>query len=142
MEKKLRMTPEEVLEQAVKAVRLGAQPDAATSSSRAEDGGRSEIDFLVRVVEAVINAGATTINMPDTVGYAIPELFGDFIKHPARDACPTPTRRCWSVHCHNDLGMAVANSLAGGADRRRAPGRVHHQRPGRARRQLPRSKRS
>jgi 2-isopropylmalate synthase len=78
----------------------------------AEDGYRSEIDFLARVVEAVIKEGATTINIPDTVGYAIPELYGNFIKT-LREKVPNSDKAIWSVHCHNDLGMAVANSLAG-----------------------------
>jgi len=88
------------------------------------------------VLEAVIAEGATTINVPDTVGYAIPELYGNI--HP--DICarriPNSDKAIWSVHCHNDLGMAVANSLAGVQTWWRAAGGVHHQRPGRARRQL------
>jgi 2-isopropylmalate synthase len=86
MEKKLRMTP--------------------------EDGYRSDPDFLCRVIEAVIAEGATTINVPDTVGYAVPELYGQFIKN-LRERVPNSDKAIWSVHCHNDLGMAVANSLAG-----------------------------
>jgi 2-isopropylmalate synthase len=77
-----------------------------------EDGYRSDPDFLCRVLEAVINEGATTINVPDTVGYAIPELYGNFIKN-LRERIPNSDKAVWSVHCHNDLGMAVANSLAG-----------------------------
>jgi 2-isopropylmalate synthase len=64
------------------------------------------------VLEAVIAEGATTINVPDTVGYAIPELYGNFIKN-LRERIPNSDKAIWSVHCHNDLGMAVANSLAG-----------------------------
>jgi 2-isopropylmalate synthase len=64
------------------------------------------------VLEAVIKEGATTINVPDTVGYAIPELYGNFIKN-LRERIPNSDKAVWSVHCHNDLGMAVANSLAG-----------------------------
>jgi 2-isopropylmalate synthase len=78
----------------------------------AEDAYRSEEDFLCRVIEAVIKEGATTINVPDTVGYAIPELYGNFIKR-LRERVPNSDNAIWSVHCHNDLGMAVANSLAG-----------------------------
>jgi len=78
----------------------------------AEDAYRSDPDFLCRVFEAVINEGATTINVPDTVGYAIPELYGNFIKD-LRERIPNSDKAIWSVHCHNDLGMAVANSLAG-----------------------------
>ena len=111
MEKKLRMTPEQVLEQATQAVRF-ARNLCNDIEFSAEDGYRSEIDFLARVVEAVIAQGATTINIPDTVGYAIPELYGHFIKT-LREKVPNSDKAIWSVHCHNDLGMAVANSLAG-----------------------------
>ena len=68
--------------------------------------------ILCRVIEAVIHEGATTINVPDTVGYAVPELYGNFIKT-LRERIPNSDKAIWSVHCHNDLGMAVANSLAG-----------------------------
>jgi 2-isopropylmalate synthase len=111
MEKKLRMTPEQVLEQSIQAVRF-ARNLAGDIEYSAEDGYRSEIDFLARVCEAVIKEGATTINIPDTVGYAIPELYGNFIKT-LREKVPNSDKAVWSVHCHNDLGMAVANSLAG-----------------------------
>jgi len=111
MEKKLRMTPEQVLEQAKQAVRF-ARNRVADVEFSAEDAFRSEEDFLCRVFEAVINEGATTINVPDTVGYAIPELYGNFIKR-LRERVPNADKAVWSVHCHNDLGMAVANSLAG-----------------------------
>jgi 2-isopropylmalate synthase len=77
-----------------------------------EDGYRSDMDFLCRILEAVIAEGATTINVPDTVGYAVPELYGIFIKT-LRERIPNSDKAIWSVHCHNDLGMAVANSLAG-----------------------------
>jgi len=108
---KLRMSPEEVLEQAKRSIRF-ARNLASDIEFSAEDGYRSEMDFLCRVVEGVINEGATTINIPDTVGYAIPELYGDFIKT-LRTRVPNSDKAVWSVHCHNDLGMAVANSLAG-----------------------------
>jgi 2-isopropylmalate synthase len=111
MEKKLRMTPEQVLEQAKQAVRF-ARNRVADVEFSAEDAYRSEEDFLCRVIEAVIKEGATTINVPDTVGYAIPELYGNFIKS-LRERVPNADKAIWSVHCHNDLGMAVANSLAG-----------------------------
>ncbi|MEY2804902.1 MAG: hypothetical protein RL657_2238 [Pseudomonadota bacterium] len=111
MEKKLRMTPEEVLEQARQAVRF-ARNLCADIEFSAEDGYRSELPFLARVVEAVIAEGATTINIPDTVGYAIPELYGEYIRK-LREMVPNSDKAIWSVHCHNDLGMAVANSLAG-----------------------------
>jgi len=110
MEKKLRMTPQQVLEQAKLAVRYArnACPDVEFSP---EDGSRSEPDFLCRVLEAVIKEGATTINIPDTVGYAVPQQFGEFIRK-LREKIPNSDKAVWSVHCHNDLGMAVANSLA------------------------------
>ena len=111
MEKKLRMTPDQVLEQAKQSVRF-ARNLVGDIEFSPEDGYRSEIDFLCRVLEAVIDEGATTINVPDTVGYAIPELYGNFIKT-LRERVPNSDKAVWSVHCHNDLGMAVANSLAG-----------------------------
>jgi 2-isopropylmalate synthase len=111
MEKKLRMTPEQVLEQARLSVRFARNLCNDVEFSP-EDGYRSDPEFLCRVLEAVIAEGATTINIPDTVGYAIPELFGNFIKT-LRERVPNADKAIWSVHCHNDLGMAVANSLAG-----------------------------
>ncbi len=111
MEKKLRMTPEQVYEQARAAVRFARQHCEQVEFSP-EDGYRSDLDFLCRVIEAVIAEGATTINVPDTVGYAIPELYGNFIRT-LRERVPNADKAIWSVHCHNDLGMAVANSLAG-----------------------------
>jgi 2-isopropylmalate synthase len=111
MEKKLRMSPEQVLEQSKQSVRF-ARNLVGDIEFSAEDGYRSEMDFLCRVVEAVIAEGATTINIPDTVGYAVPELYGNFIKT-LRERVPNSDKAIWSVHCHNDLGMAVANSLAG-----------------------------
>jgi len=111
MEKKLRMTREQVLEQAIQAVRFARNLTDDVEFSP-EDGYRSDPEFLARVVEAVIKEGARTINIPDTVGYAIPELYGNFIKT-LRERVPNSAQAVWSVHCHNDLGMAVANSLAG-----------------------------
>ncbi len=111
MEKKLRMSPDQVLEQARLSVRFGKNLVGDIEFS-AEDAYRSEEDFLCRVIEAVIKEGATTINVPDTVGYAVPELYGNFIKT-LRERVPNSDKAIWSVHCHNDLGMAVANSLAG-----------------------------
>ena len=111
MEKKLRMSPDQVLEQARQSVRFARNLCGDVEFSP-EDGYRSEMDFLCRVIEAVIAEGATTINVPDTVGYAIPELYGNFIKT-LRERVPNSDKAIWSVHCHNDLGMAVANSLAG-----------------------------
>lgn len=110
MAKKLRMTPEQVLEQTKLSVRYAknACPDVEFSP---EDGSRSDPDFLCRVLEAAIKEGATTINIPDTVGYAVPEQFGEMIRS-LRERIPNSGKAVWSVHCHNDLGMAVANSLA------------------------------
>ncbi len=111
MEKKLRMTRDQVHEQAVQSVRFARQLCGDVEFSP-EDGYRSDADFLCRVLEAVIAEGATTINIPDTVGYAVPELYGQFILN-LRQRIPNSDKAVWSVHCHNDLGMAVANSLAG-----------------------------
>ena len=111
MEKKLRMTPDQVFEQARLAVRYARQFTDNIEFSP-EDASRSEIDFLCRIIEAVIDEGATTINIPDTVGFAVPELFGNLIKT-LRERVPNSDKAVWSVHCHNDLGLAVANSLAG-----------------------------
>ncbi|MCB2040954.1 MAG: 2-isopropylmalate synthase, partial [Rhodoferax sp.] len=111
MEKKLRMTPDQVFEQARQSVRFARNLVGDVEFSP-EDGYRSDLDFLCRVLEATIDEGATTINVPDTVGYAIPELYGNFIKL-LRERIPNSDKAIWSVHCHNDLGMAVANSLAG-----------------------------
>src|SRR5678810_82572 len=110
MEKKLRMSPEQVLEQARLSVRFARKhcPDVEFSP---EDGSRSDLDFLCRVLEAAIKEGATTINIPDTVGYAVPQQFGELIRK-IREKVPNSGKAVWSVHCHNDLGMAVANSLA------------------------------
>ena len=111
MEKKLRMTRDQVFEQAKSSVRFARNLVNDVEFSP-EDGYRSDPDFLCRVIEAVIDEGATTINLPDTVGYAIPELYGNFILS-LRQRIPNADKAIWSVHCHNDLGMAVANSLAG-----------------------------
>jgi 2-isopropylmalate synthase len=110
MEKKLRMTPDQVFEQSILSTRFArnACPDIEFSP---EDASRSDPDFLCRVIEAVIKEGATTINIPDTVGYAVPQQFGEFIRK-LRERIPNSDKAVWSVHCHNDLGMAVANSLA------------------------------
>jgi len=111
MEKKLRMSPDQVFEQARQAVRLARRFTDDVEFS-AEDASRSEPDFLCRVIEAAITEGATTINIPDTVGYAVPEQYGQLLRT-LRERVPNSDRAIWSVHCHNDLGMAVANSLAG-----------------------------
>jgi 2-isopropylmalate synthase len=110
MEKKLRMEPSQVLEHAVEAVRFARQFTDNVEFSP-EDAGRSDVDFLCRVLEAVIDAGATTLNIPDTVGYAIPDQFGELIRT-LRTRIPNSDKAVFSVHCHNDLGLAVANSLS------------------------------
>jgi len=107
---KLRMTPEQVLEQAVMAVRLARQYTDDVEFSP-EDAGRSEIDFLCRLVESTIAAGAKTINIPDTVGYSMPQQFGALIRT-LLDKVPNADQAVFSTHCHNDLGLAVANSLS------------------------------
>ncbi len=110
MKMKLRMEPDQVLEQAVHAVtRARKYTDNVEFSP--EDAGRSELDFLCRVIEAVIDAGAGTVNIPDTVGYNVPEQFGELI-HNLRERVPNSDKAVFSVHCHNDLGLAVANSLS------------------------------
>ncbi len=110
MEVKLRMTPEQVHEQARLAVRFARNLVDDVEFSP-EDGYRSDIDFLCRVLETAIDEGARTINVPDTVGYAVPELYAAFFRT-LREKIPNSDKAIWSVHCHNDLGMAVANSLA------------------------------
>ena len=110
MEKKLRMTPDQVVEQAVKAIGW-ARGYTDNVEFSAEDAGRSEIDFLCRIFEQVIKAGAKTINVPDTVGYNMPEQFASLIRS-LIERVPNSDQVVWSVHCHNDLGLAVANSLA------------------------------
>ncbi|MFZ5485320.1 MAG: 2-isopropylmalate synthase [Pseudomonadota bacterium] len=110
MEKKLRMTPDEVVERAVAAVRMAREYTDDVEFS-AEDAVRSDIDFLVRVFTAVIEAGAKTLNVPDTVGYSIPVLWGERFKELIARV-PKSDTVVWSTHCHNDLGMASANSLA------------------------------
>jgi 2-isopropylmalate synthase len=110
MKNKLRMSPEQVIEQAVKAVKWAGEYTNDIDFSP-EDAGRSEIDFLCRILEKVIDAGATTINIPDTVGYTMPEQFGNLIRI-LRERVPNSDKVVFSVHCHNDLGLAVANSLS------------------------------
>ncbi len=110
MRDKLRMQPDDVVAAAVGAVKLARQFTDDVEFSP-EDAGRSEPDFLHRIIEAVIDAGATTINVPDTVGYTLPHMFGELIRN-MRHAIPNADKAIFSVHCHNDLGLAVANSLA------------------------------
>jgi 2-isopropylmalate synthase len=110
MEKKLRMSPDEVIVAAKNAVRF-ARNGIDNVEFSCEDAGRSELDFLCRIIEVVIKEGATTINIPDTVGYNVPEQFAERIRL-LRERIPNSDKVVWSVHCHNDLGLAVANSLA------------------------------
>ena len=110
MEMKLRMKPDDVLAQAVAAVKM-ARNFTDNVEFSPEDAGRSETDFLCRVIEAVIDAGATTINIPDTVGYNIPHQFGELVGA-LIERVPNSDKAIFSVHCHNDLGLAVGNSLA------------------------------
>ncbi|MDP2829383.1 MAG: 2-isopropylmalate synthase [Sulfuricellaceae bacterium] len=110
MEKKLRMTPDQVVEQAVKAVKWARKWTDNVEFSP-EDAGRSDPDFLCRILEAVIDAGAGTLNIPDTVGYNLPQQFGALIAT-LRERIPNSDKAVFSVHCHNDLGLAVANSLS------------------------------
>ena len=110
MERKLRMSGDQVLEQAVKAVTL-ARSLCEDVEFSPEDAGRSEPDYLCRILEAVIKAGARTINIPDTVGYTMPDQFAELVRN-LMTRIPNADKAVWSVHCHNDLGVAVANSLA------------------------------
>lgn len=110
MREKLRMEPDQVVEQAVHAVKRARNYTDNVEFSP-EDAGRSELDFLCRVIEQVIDAGATTINIPDTVGYNLPQYFGELIKN-LIEKIPNSDKAIFSVHCHNDLGLAVGNSLA------------------------------
>jgi len=110
MEKKLHMKPDEVLKTAVNSVKQAKTftPDVEFSC---EDAGRTDWGFMVEIIAAVIEAGATTVNIPDTVGYCAPWEFAEQIKY-LKEKCRNIDKAIISVHCHNDLGMAVANSLA------------------------------
>jgi 2-isopropylmalate synthase len=110
MKYKLQMEADQVLEQAVKSVKLAASFTDNVEFS-AEDGSRSDRDFLCKVFEAVIDAGATTVNLPDTVGYAIPEEYGELVRY-VMENTPNMNKAVLSVHCHNDLGLATSNTLA------------------------------
>ena len=110
MKYKLQKDPEAVLEQAVKAVTY-ARRFAAEVEFSPEDATRSDLSFLLQLVEKVIDAGATIINIPDTVGYAVPGEFGEFIAS-IHNGVPNMDKALLSVHCHNDLGLGVANSLS------------------------------
>jgi 2-isopropylmalate synthase len=107
---KLKRTRDQVLEQAAKAVRL-AKSLCDDVEFSAEDAGRSDLNYLCQIVETAINEGATTINIPDTVGYCIPDEFANIFRV-LMEKVPNISRARLSSHCHNDLGFAVANSLA------------------------------
>jgi 2-isopropylmalate synthase len=111
LEYKLKIDREECIEQVIEAVTFakGLCEDVEFSP---EDAGRSDRDFLVQVLGEAIKAGATTLNIPDTVGYTTPEEFGGLIRY-LRERTPGAESVVWSVHCHNDLGLATANTLAG-----------------------------
>ena len=109
MEKKLKMTPDKVKKTAIKAIKL-AKSFTDDVEFSPEDAGRSELKFLCEVIEEAIDAGANTINIPDTVGYNLPHQFGSLIKN-IIDNVKNSNKAIFSVHCHNDLGLAVANSL-------------------------------
>src|SRR5262249_3703882 len=110
-EHKLRMTKEQIIERAVQCVRR-AKACCDDIEFSPEDAARTELDFLCEVVEAAIEAGATTVNIPDTVGYAVPSQYAAVIRT-LRERVKNIGRAVISTHCHDDLGMAVANSLAG-----------------------------
>ena len=110
MQMKLRMTPDEVVSQAVRSVKRATKFTNNIEFSP-EDAGRSDIDFLCRIIEAAIDAGATTINIPDTVGYNIPHQFGETMRD-LIERVPNSDKAIFSAHCHNDLGLAVSNSLS------------------------------
>ncbi len=110
MQRKLRMSEDQVVEQAIASVKQARQYTDNVEFSP-EDAGRSEFEFLCRVIEAVIKSGATTINIPDTVGYNIPQQFGSLVGRLIENI-PNSDQAIFSVHCHNDLGLAVANSLS------------------------------
>jgi len=112
MDNKLKKTPDEVVDIAVNAVRFAKSLGCEDIEFSPEDAGRSDPDFLYRVLGAAIEAGATTLNIPDTTGWNMPWEFGDVIKK-LRDNVPGAENVIFSTHCHNDLGLATANSLAG-----------------------------
>jgi 2-isopropylmalate synthase len=110
MKHKLKMSREKVLELAVASVKYASQLTSNVEFS-AEDASRSDLGFVCQVFEAVIDAGATTLNFPDTTGYALPDEFGKTVRYLIENI-PNIDKAVLSVHCHNDLGLAVANSLA------------------------------
>ncbi len=110
MKHKLQMEPEQVIEHAVRSVKF-ARSLCDDVEFSCEDAGRSELDFMCKIIEQVIDAGARTINIPDTVGYNLPDQYANTIQQ-LIERIPNSDKAIFSVHCHNDLGLAVANSLA------------------------------
>jgi 2-isopropylmalate synthase len=110
LQKKLRQDRDSALQMAVDLVRYAKRycPDVQYST---EDASRTDFEYLCRVVDAVIRAGATVVNIPDTVGYAVPEEFGDLIRR-LKERVPGLDKATLSIHCHNDLGLGVSNSVA------------------------------
>jgi len=109
VQKKLRMDREKALDLAVESVKY-AKGFCSDVEYSTEDASRTDFEYLCRVIESVIKAGATTVNVPDTVGYATPDEFGELIIR-LRESVPALEKVTLSVHCHNDLGLAVANSI-------------------------------
>ena len=130
LDRKLRMTRETCLDLAVAGVHRARKYTDDIQFS-AEDATRSDPDFLCRVIEEVISAGCTTVNLPDTVGYSTPDEIGAFFRS-VLGRVPNAGHATFSAHCHDDLGLAVANTLPRSAPR--APGRMPDQRYRRARR--------
>lgn len=110
MQRKLNMNEDQVVEQAIRAVKR-ARKYTDNIEFSPEDAGRSDLDFLCRIIEEVIKVGATTINIPDTVGYSIPHQFGSNMAK-LIERIPNSDKAIFSAHCHNDLGLAVSNSLS------------------------------
>ncbi|GAB2606365.1 2-isopropylmalate synthase [Belliella aquatica] len=108
---KLRSTPDEIIERAVRAVKY-AKRYVEDVEFYAEDAGRAEKEFLARILEQVIKAGATVVNIPDTTGYCLPEQYGSIIRH-LKENVSNIDKAIIATHCHNDLGMATANTIAG-----------------------------
>jgi 2-isopropylmalate synthase len=108
---KLRSTPENIIERGVKAVKY-AKSFVEDVEFYAEDAGRAELPFLAKIIEAAIKAGATVVNIPDTTGYCLPEQYGAIIRY-LKENVSNIDKAIISTHCHNDLGMATANTIAG-----------------------------
>lgn len=111
IEHKLKTTPEAIIERAVQAVKY-AKSFVEDVEFYAEDAGRTDNEYLARVIDAVIKAGATVLNIPDTTGYCLPEEYGAKIRY-LKENCTGIHKAILSTHCHNDLGLATANSIAG-----------------------------